>query len=102
MGDKAHLNQHWDVTRYVLLTDIQTGKQNKIENAIYALVSLGNEDVLTELKRIIIAHGSKDIAQTYLNCGNNELRKAAESWAAERGYQILGGGNVGQAIWGHF
>jgi hypothetical protein len=71
-----------------LFADVRTGNQQRVENAVYAFVSLGVDEVISELKRILNDHGHKDMAEVYLNCGENRLARAAKSWASAHGYSI--------------
>lgn len=69
--------------------------------AVNALISIGNGDFETELISELNSYGSTVIAEIYLNCGNERLKKAAESWAKEHNYKIVGGGSSGGAAWGN-
>ena len=61
----------------------------------------GSEDVLIQA---LNAHGSEEMAEVYLNCGNLALGGAAHKWAHKRRYEVetrdsLGWGPVG-VRWG--
>lgn len=45
----------------------------------------GTEDTLTQA---LHAHGDKQMAVDYLNCGNERLETAAKQWAADNGYEV--------------
>jgi hypothetical protein len=46
------------------------------------------------------AAGDKEMAEAFLNCGNEKLASAAMSWAAARGYKIERSGGAATARWG--
>ena len=100
--DKNNLISHWEQTKYVLLNDAKSGKRRKIENAVNSLISLGREEIINDLIRILNTNGSKEIAETFLNCGNSELYRAARSWAAEHDYSIMSGSGNYKAGWGEW
>jgi len=61
----------------------------------------GSEDVLIQA---LNAHGSEEMAEAFLNCGNLALGGAAHKWAHKRRYEVetrdsLGWGPVG-VRWG--
>jgi HEAT repeat protein len=82
------LRVRWDQTKNVLLADIQSGARRKIENAAYALICLGDEEVVPDLKRILETSGNAEMAEIYLHCGNNELYSTAGAWAAQHRIKI--------------
>jgi hypothetical protein len=90
------------MTTRVLLPDMKSGNQRKIENAVYTFVSLGKEEIVPELIRILDAEGDKEMAETYLNCGHAGLDKAARSWASRHGYQISPLPGARKAGWGRW
>jgi len=100
ISDGANLKTNWNKTTHVLLADMQSGNQRKIENAVYTFISLGREDIVPKLIDILDTQGTKEMAETYLNCGHDGLENAARSWASAHGYQISSRGNGGKAAWG--
>jgi HEAT repeat protein len=101
-ADGANLKTNWEETTRVLLADVQSSNQRKIENAVYAFVSLGKEDIVPKLIDILNTQGTKEMAETYLNSGHDGLDKAARSWAAAHGYQVSTGAGAGKAGWGRW
>jgi hypothetical protein len=87
--DSTHLKQDWDKTSKVLLDDVSSGDQRKVENAVYCFVAMGEPKVVDDLVQILDDHGDKDLAETFLNCGNDKLEQAARDWATKNGYQTL-------------
>ena len=94
------LRELGEKTTLVLLADVQSGDQEKIKTAVYAFISLGKDEIIPELIRILTTQGTKEMAETYLNCGQDELAKAAKSWASDHGFQISPGVGAHNAIWG--
>ncbi len=87
--DTSHLKQAWDKTSKVLLDDASSGDQRKIENAVYSFVALGEPKVVDDLVQALDDHGDKDMAETFLNSGNDKLEQAARDWASSNGYQTI-------------
>lgn len=54
------------------------------------------------LGNLLKEHGTKGIAEDYLNCGSPYLRNVAEAWASARGFPISRGGGSRRARWGQF
>lgn len=104
IGKKAiqNLNHSWDMTKRVLLYDIETGNRKKIENSVYTFMSIGKRAIVQNLIQVLNNKGNKEMAETYLNCGDRELNEAAQSWAIQNGYQIRTGAGTRKASWGHW
>ncbi len=96
------LRQAWADVRKVLLADVVSGDAAKIENAVYTVVSLGRAEMIPVLKEILESQGNEPMAETFLNCGQNDLAEAARSWAAKRGYRISTGSGAHSANWGRW
>ena len=89
---RGYLVIYWDTTKKTLLHVIQSPKNRKeLENAVYALVGLGIDEIIPQLERIMDTYGTKELAEAYLNCNNAILYNRAESWAKARGYSISSG-----------
>lgn len=102
--DRINLLSNWEMTKHVLLSDLQSGNQPKIEKALYTFVSLGNQEIIPQLISVLNAQNDRGIAEMYLNCGNDELNKAAHTWVSTHGYLILTlpSGNGDHASWGEW
>ncbi len=97
------LKQKWDLARSVLLKDVESGDPRAISNALYAFIGIGKEEIIPELIEKLNTKGNKDMAEAYINCGNNEVKKAGEEWASNHGYTISSGVNGNAPIgWGEF
>jgi hypothetical protein len=89
---RGYLIIYWNLTKETLLQVIQSPKNNKeLENAIYALVGLGVDEIIPHLERIMDSNGNKQLAEAYLNCNNAILYKRAKEWANAHGYSISSG-----------
>lgn len=98
---KGHeLRKHWDLTRDILLKDVGADKYHVIENALYAFIGIGKLQIIPVLIEKLHKEGNKIMAEAYLNCGNEELDKAAREWAAKRGYTITSGSGAHPIGWG--
>jgi len=87
--DSSHLKQSWKKTSKVLLDDVSSGDQRKVQNAVYCFMALGEPKVVDDLVQALDDHGDKDMAETYLNCGNEKLAQAARDWASKNGFQTI-------------
>ncbi len=97
--DIRALLQTWDAARKVLLSDAESGEERRAENAVYALIGIGQEETLDALERILQAKGSVKIAAAFLQSGNERLSKAAEAWAKEQGKEIKPESNPERVLW---
>lgn len=93
------LLDNWDNVRKVLLSDTENGDDSRVQNAVYALIGIGRDDVLDELDKILRARGTVEMAAAFLQSGNARLSKAAESWAKEQGKEIKSGNNPEAVLW---
>lgn len=109
-GENAHYNvairnkygllQEWTSAKNVLLRDIESEEYLVIENALYAFIGIGRHEIIPELIEKLNQKGTKTMAEAYLNCGLDELRKAAEDWAVKHGYSIKAGSGAHPVNWG--
>jgi len=96
------LTSVWSITKEVLLRDVKSNEFSKIEKALYAFISIGNIKIIPELKKSLNKNGTKTLVEAYLNCGHNELQKAAELWAREHGYTVKIGTGAHPVAWGRW
>jgi hypothetical protein len=81
------LKQMWNITKQVLLKDVESNDYRVIKNVVYALLSMGK---IGELIDILNRKGTKTMAEIYLNSRNPILFNAVEAWASWHGYKIVG------------
>ncbi len=98
--DKNDLIQTWDTTKTVLLKDVESEESRLIENALYAFIGIGKSEIIPELIEKLNQKGTKIMAEAYLNCGHDELSKAAKDWADKHGYIISTGSGAHPVNWG--
>lgn len=66
-----------------------------------ALIRLGDSATTSALVAALDAYGDEEMAQVYLNCGNDLLEAAAKRWAKEHGYMVMPSFGGGAGItWG--
>ena len=94
------LLQNWETARKVLVSDANHGSEGQVNNAVFALIGLGRDEILDELARILRAKGSIQIAAAYLESGNDPLSKIAAKWAKEQGSEIKPGSTTRSVKWG--
>ena len=86
--DREALNANWDTTAAVLLADIVSGERAGAEYAMEAFVALGRDEIIPPLRNALKKHGTKDLAEVHLNCGNDVRGDAGERWGHAHGYSI--------------
>lgn len=96
----AELVRNWDRTRAILLKDVESRDPIIIQNALFAFVAIGNKEIVQTLVQTLDSRGDRAMAEGYLNCGQTELRKAAEDWAEKHGYHINSTYGSAQVVWG--
>lgn len=94
------LRDDWNLTKRVLLNDVSSGDYRTVENALYAFIGIGFQEIIPELVANLSRKGNKVMAEAFLNCGEKELGNAARQWAAIRGYVIIKGSGAHPVSWG--
>jgi HEAT repeat protein len=64
------------------------------------LIKIGQGNTVPALVRALKRFGTKTMGETYLNCGEPRLEKAAREWAASHGYRVVPSGYAGEEAWG--
>lgn len=100
--DGPGLRARWNDARTVLLEDIASAERTTIENALFALIGIGKEEIVSALVGVLNRRGHRVMAEAYLNCGHDALRRAASQWAKEHGYSIIQSRSGGKVAWGAF
>lgn len=103
--DFKRLNENWELTKEILLKDINSDNYLAWENAVLTFISLGNQEVIPDLIETLNRLDkplTPMIPEAYLNCGNELLAEAAKKWAKRNGYTIkdIGGSKI--VGWGSF
>jgi HEAT repeat protein len=78
----------WSDAKQVLLEDIKSKEPDKISNALYAFIGIGEEEVIGELLKLLDDRGTIQIAEAYLNSGNDRLVNGAVSWTRDQGLVV--------------
>jgi len=94
------LRYEWDITKEVLLGDLDTSNYNVIEKVLIAFMGIGNMEIIPILVEKLNNNGNSMLAEVYLNCGHDELYTASRDWADRRGYQINIGDGAHPVSWG--
>ena len=69
----------------------QAIKENNLRvvaDAYYFFIYTGAQDTETILVEALQKYGTKRMATDFINCGNNQLKEAAQKWAESHGYKI--------------
>ncbi len=64
------------------------------------LIKIGQDNTVGALAKALKRYGTKTMGETYLNCGQPRLEKAAKEWAADHGYIVVPSGFAGEEAWG--
>jgi HEAT repeat protein len=95
------LFNYGDMTKPVLLNDITSPIKRISANALYAGIGLGSADFISDAIATLNSRGSVEMANAFLNSGQADLQRAAETWATSRGYRVTTGGGNAPVTWGH-
>lgn len=90
VAKRAHddLQALWPDTKTVLMKDIESKDPERVSNALYAFIGMGREEVINDLLKLLDNHGTVQIAEAYLNSGNDILIKGAQSWTSDQGLVV--------------
>ncbi len=93
------LRVNWRKTKSVLLEDISSNSGLRVENALNALVCIGNTEVLKELIDALDRTGSRSLAEAFAHSGQPRLREAAIRWADDRDVTLARRPAVRPVVW---
>jgi HEAT repeat protein len=82
--NRRALQDQWELTKHVLLKDLESGNYQAKDNAMQALIGIGNQDIIPSLIELLNKRGAWEgvsIANWYLKSGNSDLEAAARAWA---------------------
>jgi len=88
----------WADTKRTLLPDLYSGKDTVVQNAVYTFIALGKEEVIPELIDTLRRQGNKNMAETYLHCGDTRLSDAARDGHAGGGMRSLAGRALARCV----
>lgn len=88
-GKGEDLRNNWQMTKTVLLKDLESQDPQIVKYALYSFISIGGKDAIATLTNALTQNGNKALALAYLNCGEPTLEKAAQDWATAQGYQVI-------------
>lgn len=64
------------------------------------MIRIGQGSTVTALAAALKRYGTKTMGETYLNCGEPRLEKAARQWARSHGYIVVPSAGAGEEAWG--
>ena len=100
--DVTNIKKNPESVKIVLLSDIQSGDPQKVNNALYSIISIGDNGLIDHLKVVLNKVGNKKMAEVFFNSGNKELQSAAREWARLHGFTIFQGRGANKARWGEW
>ena len=80
------LRKNWDMTKKVLLKDMDSGK---FYYSCRAFMAIDKEEIIPVLIGRLNSNGNVDMANAFLNCGHYKLNEAAYHWASRHGYMVV-------------
>jgi len=84
-----------------LMASIEDKDYKDVAKYYLFYIKLGQSGTESVLRTALLKYGTKSMALDYLNCGNNKLESAAETWAHRHGYIVIPGlGPSGGPTWG--
>jgi hypothetical protein len=84
------------------LTAVLQDENNNIRySVVMALIKLGDKSIEPNLISALYEFGNVDMANIYLNCGNDQLSSAARTWGESNGYHLIVGGSSSGPRWGN-
>ncbi len=99
--DKQALLNNWEITRKILMSDANEGNSRQANNAVLALVGIGQDESLDDLAGVLRTKNSPGIARIFLNCGNSRLSEVARAWTSEHGTDAKSA-DIGDSVtWGN-
>jgi len=90
---KKYVNIYWADIKGILLDNLRNGEL--IEYSVTAFIWIGKNEIIKDLIEIMNNQSGTLIPVAFLNCGQPELRKAAEKWAKDNNYNIIYNSNYG-------
>jgi hypothetical protein len=71
-----------------------------VVSACHKYITEGDVSRIPELINLLDRFGDESLGEDYMNCGNDELRIAGESWGRAHGYNIGSGNGSHRVRWG--
>jgi HEAT repeat protein len=96
--NRQALLDQWEVSRKVLMNDADSGNIRQTQNAAFALISIGRDEVVDDLVKILTEKGDGKMAKAYSDCGNASLAEAARNWAKNHGEDLNNFQNEGTVV----
>ncbi|MCX7918380.1 MAG: hypothetical protein N3A72_01990 [bacterium] len=100
--DVQNLIDNWELTKRILIQDIETSDIRKIENGIYSFICIGRAEIIHYLVTVLYAKGNNDIAATYISCGNKTLAKVGYNWLKKQRYKTISSAGKYGVSWGRW
>ncbi len=85
---KGKMIENWELTKKILLKDLESKDPIKTENALYALIGSGQKEIIIDLLSTLDNKGDVPLAEAYLNSGHEKLAQAAVNWALINGHKV--------------
>ena len=96
---RAHLS---NVIGAVALVKHPEPTMASIVKACHLYIKRGEIHRIPELRDLLLRFGDKELAEDYLNCGNDQLREIGGEWCRMNGYDIGSGWGSHRVQWGEW
>ena len=89
-----------DVIGAAAVVDNPKPTARDVVSACHTYIRQGDASRIPELRYLLLNFGDKELAEDYLNCGNEQLADAAAEWGNAHGYRIGTGYGSHRVQWG--
>ena len=98
--DRQSLLDNWETAKKVLIDDMESAGSGEIQNAVFALIAIGQDEAIDALVGILGKKGTAAMAKAFHNSGNPSLIEAAQNWSIQNSAE-LDSGDVNPVVeWG--
>jgi hypothetical protein len=86
--NRQALLAQWEIAQKILLDDASSDNIRQVQNAVFAFISIGRDQIIGDLIKLLAEKGDGKMAKAYSDCGNASLAEAARSWAKNHGVDL--------------
>jgi HEAT repeat protein len=98
--DRQSLLDNWETAKKVLIGDMEDAGNLEVQNAVLALIAIGQDEAIDNLVGILGKKGTAAIAKAFNNSGNPALIEAAQNWSIQNSTDLDSGDQNPVVEWG--
>jgi len=98
--DRQSLLDNWETAKKVLIDDMEGAGNLEIQNAVFALIAIGQDEAIDDLVGILGKKGTAAMAKAFHNSGNPALIEAAQNWSIQNSAELDSGDENPVIEWG--